>query len=138
VPQADERSRTFPVIVRLTNPEERGEHLLKAGMLARVILGVGQQQVALMVPKDALVLNGPLSSVVVADGGSANLPSTARVVPVELGIAEDDLIQIIDRMGTLKPGQSVVVRGNERLRTGQPIQVVPSFSEPPPAEGTRR
>lgn len=138
VPQADERSRTFPVVVRLTNPLERGEHLLKAGMLARVILGVGQQQLALMVPKDALVLNGPLSSVVIAEGGSANLPTTARVVTVELGIAEDDLIQIIDRTGTLKSGQMVVVRGNERLRTGQPIQVVPSFSEPLPAEGTRR
>lgn len=138
IPQADDRSRTFPVIVRLTNPEERGEHLLKAGMLARVVLGVGQRQAALMVPKDALVLNGPMSSVVIAQGGSATMPSTARVVPVELGIAENDLIQLIDRTGTLQAGQTVVVRGNERLRTGQPIQIVESLSETPPAEGTGR
>ena len=122
VPKADSRSRTFPVIVRLDNPKVDGTHLFKAGMLAHVTLGVGAQAKSLLVPKDALVLDRGNAAVVLVD--SKTSPPTALVIPVQMGVAADSSIQVIDRSDRLKVGQLVVVRGNERLRTGQAVAFV--------------
>jgi len=111
VPRADMQARTFPVKVRVKNAEGP---LLKAGMFATVHLPVGGTEKAVLVPKDALVLGGPSPMVfVVADG-------KAMPVPVETGLAIDDLIQV---KGGVLGGQKVVVRGNERLRPGQPVKI---------------
>ena len=123
VPLADRRSRTFPVIIRLANPQQEGQHLLKAGMLAHVTIGVGKEQTALMVSKDSLVLNGRSTSIVVVDEGGAN-QGVARVVAVNLGVAIGSRIQVIDPTNSLREGQSVVTRGNERLRDKQPVEIV--------------
>ena len=40
--------------------------------------------------------------------------------PVQTGIAHENLIQI---MGDVKPGVDVIVRGNERVRNAQDIQI---------------
>jgi len=42
-------------------------------------------------------------------------------VPVRTGAEHGSRIEVI---GDLKPGLDVVVRGNERLRSGQPVQVI--------------
>lgn len=119
VPQADVRSRTFPVKVRVKNAIVEGIPLLKAGMLARVTLPTGPRQKSLLVPKDALVLGGPTPIVYVVDRESANSKQgKSRAVPVELGVADGRLIQV---KGDLKPGQLVVVQGNERLRPMQDV-----------------
>lgn len=118
VPQADLRSRSFPVKVRLKNSPGPGGVLLKPGMFARVGLPVGGRRQALMVPKDAVVLGGP-APVVFVVGPPPN--HIAQRVPVELGTAEGDLIEV---RGSLKPGQRVVEEGNERLRPGQPLKIV--------------
>ena len=54
---------------------------------------------------------------------------TTQVTPtsVELGLAHDDLIEV---RGALKAGDRVVVKGNERLMPGQPVQIVPSKALP--------
>ncbi len=125
VPQADVRSRAFPVIVRVANQERDARFALKAGMLARVTLAVGQPQRAMLVPKDALVLGGetPRVFLVKRDPENAQLGQT-RPVPVEIGVADEDLIQIL---GAVAKGQWVVVRGNERLLPfGQPVQILES------------
>lgn len=119
VPQADLRSRTFPVRVRVANPKTGKIHPLQAGMLARVTLPVGQMQNATLVPKDALVLGGPTPVVFAVDGGEAGR-TVVRAVPVQLGVADGDLIQVT---GGLRAGESIVVRGNERLRNGQEVQI---------------
>ena len=124
VPLADPRSRTFPVIIRLSNPQKDGEHLMKAGMLARVTIGVGQKQSVLTVPKDALVLNGTSSSVVVIDYDPDTNQATARVVAVNLGVAIGSSIQVVDPTDSLREGQSIVTRGNERLRDKQTVTIV--------------
>jgi RND family efflux transporter MFP subunit len=121
VPQADVRSRSFPVKIELPNPRTDGGHELKAGMLAHVTLAVGQPQPALLVPKDALVLGGRTPLVYVVEGNSADKQATVRGVAVELGVADQGDIQVI---GDLKAGQQVVVRGNERLRPGLPVAIV--------------
>ncbi|MDA0588832.1 MAG: efflux RND transporter periplasmic adaptor subunit [Planctomycetota bacterium] len=122
VPQADLRSRTFPVKVRVENEISEDGPLLKSGMLARATLPTGAKRRALLVPKDALVLGGPSPVVYVVDTAQGNARTgKARPVPVRTGVADGRLIQV---EGELSRGQLVVVRGNERLRPGQEVSVV--------------
>lgn len=121
IPQADVRARTFPVKVRIKNTISKDGPLLKSGMLARAVLPTGSKQSAMLVSKDALVLGGPTPMVYVVDPGAENQrQGKARAVPVQIGIAEGRLIQV---KGNLKPGEQVVIRGNERLRPGQDVVV---------------
>jgi RND family efflux transporter MFP subunit len=121
VPQADARTRTFPVIVRVRNSFDDGVPLLKSGMYARVTLPTGLKHKALLVPKDAVVLGGekPLLYVVDLEAPQAR-QGKVRPVPVDLGVAWGQLIQVD---GPLTAGGFVVVQGNERLRPGQEVVV---------------
>ncbi|HEX5136215.1 MAG TPA: efflux RND transporter periplasmic adaptor subunit [Planctomycetota bacterium] len=110
VPGADERARTFPVKVRLKNPDGP---LLKAGMFATVFLPVGGTEKAVLVPKDAIVLGGPSPMVYVV------LENKAVPMPVQIGTAVGELVQV---KGGVVGGQKVVVRGNERLQPNQPVR----------------
>ncbi|MDP7206804.1 MAG: efflux RND transporter periplasmic adaptor subunit, partial [Pirellulaceae bacterium] len=132
VPQADEQARTFPVKVRLANQLVDSAPVLKAGMLARVALPTGREEIMTLVPKDAIVLGGETPLVIVADPQEGKKTAgTARLVPVTLGISTGDLIQVT---GSLRGGQLVVIRGNERLRPGQPLtfRQLPGRSEKNP------
>lgn len=62
--------------------------------------------------KDAVLNRGGSQLVYVAVDG------IAEVRPVELGIAVGERFEVVSG---LRPGDLVVVRGNERLRPGQPI-----------------
>jgi HlyD family secretion protein len=124
VPEADERSRTFPVKVRVKNEvNSEGEPLLKAGMLARVALATSETQTVLMVPKDALVLGGQspmvwtLVAASVKPAQNGMLEGDALAVPVDLGIEHRDWIEV---RGEFEPGTNVVVRGNERIPPAGP------------------
>ena len=112
IPQADRDSRNFPVKIRVDNSKER---LLKAGMFARVRVQSGEARQALFIPKDAVVVRGREQLVFVLD--------TTQVYSrrVETGQALEDLVEIV--RGELKPGQEVVVTGNEILRDGAPVLV---------------
>jgi len=116
-PQADARSHTFPVKVRVPNQFENDLPLLKAGMFARVTLPVGKPTPCVLVPKDAVVLGGPSPLVFVAM--TAGNKTTVRPVPVTLGPAQGTWIAAI---GELKDGDQVIVEGNERVRPGQEIR----------------
>jgi hypothetical protein len=84
---------------------------------------------AMLVPKDALVLGGPQPVVFVVDMAAPDAKQgKARPVPVQLGVAEGNMIQVT---GGVQPGQMVVVQGNERLRPGQDVQIQRVL---PPAE----
>ena len=90
-------------------------------MYARVMLPTGAKQKAMLVFKDALVLGGPQPVLYVMDASAANSKQgKVRPVPVQLGIAENNMIQV---SGALQPGQMVVVQGNERLRPGQDVEI---------------
>ncbi|MCG8587630.1 MAG: efflux RND transporter periplasmic adaptor subunit, partial [Pirellulales bacterium] len=122
VPQADVQSRSFPVLIRLQNSFDDGVPKLKSGMLVKVTLQVGRKIKGTLVPKDALVLGGRSPMIfVVTPGDGDKAPATARPVPVQLGAADGTLIEV---RGDVTPGQRVVVQGNERLRPGQPVNVV--------------
>jgi len=114
IPRADEAARTFPVRIEIPNPNA----VIKSGMLGRATLPIGDSYKAILVPKDALVLGGTGAAVYVI------VNESARLVPVKTGSAHGDLIEV---EGDLKDGLNVVVRGNERLRPGQPVRITPDM-----------
>lgn len=123
VPQADLLSRSFPVKVSLQNRIVDGQPMLRGGMLARAWLPVGRSGLAMVVPKDAVVLGGTAALVYVIDAagtatGAAATTGTARPVPVSLGATIEGSVEV---RGGLEPGQLVVIRGNERLRPGMAV-----------------
>ena len=133
-PQADMKSRTFPVKVRVKNIIRDDGPVLKAGMLARVTLPTGELRDSLLVPKDAIVLGGqsPVVAVVVPldeqelvalDPKVPGPKPTAKVkfVPVELGIADGGWIAIT---GAITSKQQVVIVGNERVMPGQMLNIL--------------
>ena len=117
VPQADLRSRSFPVRIQLENRVVDGVPLLKGGMLARAWLPVGAMDNVTVVPKDALVLGGPIPIVFCIDSADGKT-GTVRPVEIALGSAIEGHVAV--RSG-LQPGLLVVVRGNERLRPGMQV-----------------
>ena len=123
VPQADLRSRTFPVIVQLENPTQANQPLIKAGMFARVTLHSHPENEALMVPKDSLVLNGTRRIVfVIVPASRQDNPTTVKAVPVTLGNSDGRWIEI---RGDITASQEVVIKGNERLRPEQAVRIIP-------------
>jgi multidrug efflux pump subunit AcrA (membrane-fusion protein) len=116
-PQADARARTFPVKIRVQNKVTDNQPLLKAGMFARVTLAVGAPTPCVVVPKDAVVLGGQTPMVFVAD--SADGKATVRPVPIKLGPPRGTWIAAL---GEIKPGETVIVEGNERVRPGMEVR----------------
>ncbi|MBX3440096.1 MAG: efflux RND transporter periplasmic adaptor subunit [Planctomycetaceae bacterium] len=122
IPQADVRSRTFPVDVRVTNQIDNDAPVLKSGLLASVRLPVGTKHRALLVPKDALVLGGPQPVVFVLDPDPTDRKlGSARPVPVAIGVSVGKLIEVT---GPLEVASHVIVEGNERLKPGERVQVL--------------
>jgi multidrug efflux pump subunit AcrA (membrane-fusion protein) len=111
LPTGNADARTFPVHIKLSNSDLR----IKSGMEAVVTFKVGERRKALLVSKDAVVAAGNQRMVyrVVSE----------QVLPVPVKVlgyyGNDAAIE-----GDLKPGQQVVIRGNERLRPGQTVQVI--------------
>lgn len=111
LPEGDPNTRTFPIHVRLPNAGA----LVKSGMEARVSFNLGTTKKALLVPKDAVVTTGGNRLVFVLAS------SMAQPVPVKVIGYYDGNVAV---EGPLKPGDMVVVRGNERLRPGQPVEIL--------------
>ena len=128
----EEGSRSFPVIVRVSNRvaqrevrnEDKVSHIdlpiLRDGMMAEVHFA-GDPVDALLVPKDALVRSNRGIFVFavdpVADGGQP----VAREIVVEPGISDAGWIQVICQ--GLEPGTPVVAVGGERLRPFQSVLI---------------
>ena len=112
IPQADPLSRAFPVKVRVNNPLG---HPLKGGMFARIAIQSGGSRKGLFVPKDAVVRRGSEAVVFLVQDGMA------RARKVEIGRVVGGLVEVKDN--ALKPGQEVVVTGNESLQDGVKVQI---------------
>ncbi len=81
VPVADERARTFPIFIRLTNEFHDATPLFMSGMLVRVDLPSGKKERIPLVPKDALVLNAARRSVYVLEPSDDNAESLRQPPP---------------------------------------------------------
>ncbi|MCA9050272.1 MAG: efflux RND transporter periplasmic adaptor subunit [Planctomycetaceae bacterium] len=128
VPKSDweEGSRSFPVIIRLTNEMNGDESspvpVLREGMTAEVNLS-GSQREAVLVPKDALVRTSRGTFVFAVNPEEAGKPTSVRQVMVTTGISHEQSIQVTDC--DLKDGDQVVTEGAERLRPFQSINILP-------------
>jgi RND family efflux transporter MFP subunit len=128
VASGDPRSRTFPVLIDLPNPDR----LLAPGMSARVRVALaGGEAEVLTVPRDAIVAKADgtreVWRVQEEDGILKAYP-----VQVETGRAGGDRLEILS--GDLAAGDRLVMLGNERLQPGQSVAPQPRGPEPDTAE----
>jgi RND family efflux transporter MFP subunit len=110
VPRGDISTRTFPVKIRVPN-----RFSLIEGMEARVGIPSGRKEKTLLVPRDALVTTmGQTVVYTVVDEKAKKVQVTVtRYVGKEVAIRSDGL----------KTGMVVMIKGNERIRDGQPVSV---------------
>jgi RND family efflux transporter MFP subunit len=111
IPRGNVATRTFSIKIRLSN----GAGLIE-GMAARVELPSGPRIDGLLVPRDA-VINQFGQDVIFVDGGGA-----AKMVPVKV-LGYQGLMAGVAGPG-LEPGMKVVIKGHERLRSGQPLKIL--------------
>ena len=112
LPRGDAAARTIPLRISMSNPGTK----IKSGMEAVVTFTLANKKNALLVPKDAVVMSGNDRLVFkVLDG---------QVAPVMITILGyyNSAVAVV---GDLKPDEWVVTRGNERLRPGQAVEIVP-------------
>ncbi len=119
IPRADSQARTFPLKVRIPNRDGQ----IGVGMLADVAFLAGESYETVIVPKDAVVQQGPQKLVFVL-----NDDNTVAPTPVQPGEEAGAWTGI---SGPIQPGQRVVTRGNERLQPGQTVQGEPLEYELP-------
>jgi RND family efflux transporter MFP subunit len=112
VPAGDPRTQSFEVLVKA--PPVDG--LLAAGNTVQVRLPLGEPQRRLSVPRDALIIRAEGLYIVRVNG-----QQRAERVPVKAGVADGDWIAV---EGSVRAGDSVVVRGGESLRGNEKLDVV--------------
>ena len=110
IPRGDLSTRTFPVKVGVKNTLSMME-----GMEAKIVLPVGEKKKAFLVPRDAVIT--VFGSTVVYTVNN----SKATMLPVDI-VGYDGMTAGIQGQG-LEEGMKVVVKGNERLREGQPVMI---------------
>jgi membrane fusion protein, multidrug efflux system len=105
----DQKTRTMPVELDVINIDGS----LSPGMFPSVKWPVLRSTPSLFVPRTSVVTTTERTFVVRNQNGKAEW------VDVKKGTAEGDLIEVI---GNLKPGDSVLRRANDEIREGAPIQ----------------
>jgi RND family efflux transporter MFP subunit len=110
VPREDPQTRTRTV--RFTPAFGEMERALASNQSVIVRVPVGQPRPVVTVDKDAVIARQDDRVVYVIEDGRAQ-PRT-----VTLGAAVGSRFEVL---GGLDPGELVVVRGNERLQPGQPV-----------------
>jgi membrane fusion protein, multidrug efflux system len=108
----DERTRTALLRARVPNLGEK----LRPGMFARVVLELGSNDKAILIPEQAIVPRGNQYFVFrVVDG-------KAKLTEVEIGSRVPGDVEV--RKG-LSSGELVVTDGQMKLQDGTPVMVVP-------------
>ena len=110
LPRGNSESRTFPVRINMANPGFK----IKSGMEVFATFDLARTKTALLVPKDSIVTAGEDKMIFTVAGNKA-VPVTVKVTGYFDGNVAVE--------GNLKPGDQVVIRGNERLRPGQVVSV---------------
>jgi RND family efflux transporter MFP subunit len=110
VPRGDVSTRTFPVKIRAKNT-----HSLVEGMEAKVTLPSGEKKKTLIVPRDAVINSfGNMVVYTVNDTNATMVPvGIVGYAGMNAGIAAEGLAE----------GMTVIIKGHERLRPGQPVMI---------------
>jgi len=117
---ANTTTRQVEVLSWVDNPGE-----LKPGFFAEVTLAGERRERALVVPESAIQASEQGFVTYVVDGGAA------RVRPIQLGLRTGT--GIVEILSGLKPGETVVTQGSDRLDDGIPVEVL--TGEEPRAAG---
>ncbi|MEZ5988149.1 MAG: efflux RND transporter periplasmic adaptor subunit [Planctomycetota bacterium] len=115
VPRGSSLGRAFPVRLELPNPE----HRLLPGMSIRATFVLAASKDVLAIPADAVVQSPRGDAVFVVVDGKAQRRE------VRIGRRDEGWLEVLDGVAE---GEKVIVRGNERLPPGGPVQVV-TFDE---------
>ena len=111
IPQ--ENSQTRAVAVRLTAKDGPFKQGIAGNQSVKLKLPIGDNANVVTVHKDAVLIKNGKKIVFVFKKGIANMQTT------KLGRAIGNRFEVL---AGLQPGDLVVVRGNERLRPGEPIK----------------
>ena len=115
----DPVSRTFPVRLKVTEANSQ----LAPGMLVRVEIKPGKKkEKTLFVPKDAIVRTPKETSVWVVREDKDKSMKAHKVV-VRTGRLEKSLVAVRFKGKKIKPGEWVVVQGNERLKSNSKVKI---------------
>lgn len=112
IPEGNREAHLFPLEVHAENKDLQ----IKEGMLARIEFNLGLARNVMLVHKDAIITRGTQTYLFIVNS------ENVKQVIVATGKSKGDLIEVT---GSLKVGDKAVIRGNERLREGQSVQVVP-------------
>jgi len=130
-PAADPATRLFPLEIPLPR-----ESRMPLGAFARISLLLERHSNAIVVPADAIVQKpGGKSVVFVVENG------TAQARPIEVGIESKGKVEVLSG---LRPGESLVVRGQEMLKDGAEVKVGKPGKQPSekagagPGQGSKR
>ncbi len=123
VPQASESTHTFPVIVSVEN----GKGRLGGGMLVKATVSLKGQFTSLAVSKDAIIRQGDQTMVYTIVEGKA--------APIPVVTSSSNGIMIAVSGEGLSEGMPVVVRGNERIFPGSPVQTPDDGQKPTGEDG---
>jgi RND family efflux transporter MFP subunit len=118
-PTVDSATGTIKVTLEV---ESRGR--LRPGMFASVFLVIDRHESALVIPRNALVLDSIGDTVFVRTGEVSSRRE------VKLGFRELDLVEVLEG---IEDGDEVIVLGQEGLSDGTPIQVMASNEIQPAA-----
>jgi RND family efflux transporter MFP subunit len=109
IPRGDISTRTFTAKFKL-----KGNTSLVEGMQARIDLPVAIASESLLVPRDAVIKSRGEDVVFINDNG------VAKMVSVKIAGHSGTLVGIIS--SEIEENQSIIVKGNERIRDGQSVR----------------
>ncbi|HEX8664074.1 MAG TPA: efflux RND transporter periplasmic adaptor subunit [Beijerinckiaceae bacterium] len=120
-------TRVDPVTrsVRLTADFDNPDEALKPGMFLSVALEVTVKNDAVVVPEEAIVGEGLRHLIYVVKDNAVE----RRVV--RIGQRQEGRVEVVDG---LKPGETIVVRGVQRVRPGSAVDPKPISAEAPAAQ----
>lgn len=110
VPVGDSASRTVEVRLALA------PGAAFVGDAAKVLIPADEPRMVLAVPRDALVLREDNTYLFKLD-----TENKAERIAVEVGAADGNMVEVT---GMLKEGERVIVRGAERLESGQKVRLI--------------
>ncbi|MHC4947344.1 MAG: efflux RND transporter periplasmic adaptor subunit [Planctomycetota bacterium] len=128
IPQVDPRSRSFTVVATVDDPGGR----IAPGMSVTAWVPTAGRAEHLTLPRDAVLRNDAGPFVYVARAAGPEGPALATALPVEVLFPAGDRLAV--RAPALRPGDLVIVEGNERLFPMMPVAPT-SGDDAPAADG---
>lgn len=116
IPDADPRALSFPIRVVLDNPD----HTIKSSASAIIMIRVGESEKIKLVPKDSIISSPAGPSVFAVREGLAH-PIAVKEKGWYEGFTHIE--------GEIGIGESVVVRGNERLMPMQKVRIADTIEQ---------